>query len=310
MFAALHPDLDLLGCTTVWGNLEVPYTTDNTLRVLDHVGRGDVAVYQGSGSGYAPRPFPVEPGTDKSRGKIHARELPIPAPVSAKRDTPAVEWLVETLRSTTEQITLVPVGPLTNIAAAVAADRSIVDAVAAIVIMGGGHEIGNVTPSAEFNIWNDPVAADVVLNAGFDTVVLVPLDATHRANVSADQCRELNALDTPAGSAAAAFIAQRIAGYDETQPMAAEGTAPVHDALCIAYLVNPDVVELENYHVAIETTGYLTYGRTVIDTHHRGGHDPNAFVAMNADADLFFQLLKSTFAGLAGDGSRLSQYSA
>lgn len=297
MLAALHPDLELVGCTTVRGNLQIHDTTDNTLRVLDHIGRGDVGVYQGLGGDFAPNPYPIPPGTDRSRGKLHARHLPIPEPTSVKRDTPGVEWLVETLRATTEQITLVPVGPLTNIAAAITADPGIIDTVDEIVVMGGGHEIGNVTPSAEFNIWKDPVAADVVVQAGFERLVLVPLDATHQANISADQCQELQALATPAGSAAAAFISQRIAGYDQTQPMARLGTAPVHDALCVAYLIQPDVVDLHHYHVAIETTGFLTYGRTVIDTHRRGIHEPNTYVAMSADARRFYDLLKSTFAG-------------
>lgn len=297
MLAALHPELDLIGCTTVRGNLEIEHTTDNTLRVLDYIGRGDVGVYRGLGAPFAPRPFPVPAGTDRSRGKLHATHLPIPEPTSTAQDEPAVEWLVETFRAATDPITLVPVGPLTNIAAAVTADPAIVEAVDEIVVMGGGHEIGNVTPSAEFNIWKDPVAADVVFRAGFDRFVLVPLDATHQANISADQCRELESLGTPAGSAAARFISERIAGYDETQPMAQSGTAPVHDALCVAYLVQPNVVGLRPYHVAIETTGYLTYGRTVIDTHRRGIDEPNAHVAMSADVQLFYDLLKAVFAG-------------
>jgi inosine-uridine nucleoside N-ribohydrolase len=189
----------------------------------------------------------------------------------------------------------VPVGPLSNIAAAVTPDPSIVEAVDEIVIMGGGHAIGNVPPSAEANIWNDPVAANVVIRAGFERLVLVPLDATHQALISADQCTELASLGTPAGSASAAFISQRIAGYDESQPMRQLRSAPVHDALCVAYLVMPEVVQLHHLHVAVETTGYLTYGRTVIDTHRRGMHDPNAHVAMSADARLFYGLLKSAF---------------
>lgn len=297
MLAALHPDLELVGCTTVWGNLAIENTTDNTLRVLDHIGRSDVGVYEGLAVPFAPNPFPVRPGTDRSRGRIHEARLPVPDPTSSKRDQPAIEWLIETLRATTERITLVPVGPLTNIAAAITADPSIVAAVDEVVIMGGGHEVGNVTPSAEANIWHDPVAADVVVRAGFDRLVLVPLDATHQANVSADQCRELEALGTPAGTAAAAFIAQRISGYDATQPMDELGTAPVHDALNVAYLIDPAVIGLRHYHLAIETTGFLTYGRTVIDTHHRSVDEPNAFVAMTADAGRFYDLLRSVFAG-------------
>lgn len=296
MLAALHPDLDLVGCTTVWGNLDIGHTTDNTLRVLDHIGRGDVGVYEGLARPFGPRPFPPPPGTDRSRGMIHDPRLPVADPTSAKRDLPAVEWLVETLRAATEQITLVPVGPLTNIAAALTVDPSITAAVDEIVVMGGAHAVGNVTPSAEHNIWQDPVAADVVLRAGFERLVLVPLDATHQALVSAAQCAELDALGTPAGQAAAAFIGHRIDGYDRTQPMPQANTAPVHDAVCVAYLVDPDVITLTHLHVAVETTGYHTYGRTVIDTHRRGVHPPNAHVATAADAERFYRLLRSVLA--------------
>ncbi|WP_205857342.1 nucleoside hydrolase, partial [Phytoactinopolyspora endophytica] len=153
MMAALHPDIDLIGCTTVGGNLSIEETTDNTLRVLDHVGRSDVPVYRGLRKPFAPRPYPIAPSPP-----IHEPTLPLPDPRSHARKTPAVEWLIETLRTTTEQITLVPVAPLTNIAAALTVAPEIREAVAEIVIMGGGHAFGNRTVSAEFNIYYDPIA--------------------------------------------------------------------------------------------------------------------------------------------------------
>jgi inosine-uridine nucleoside N-ribohydrolase len=189
------------------------------------------------------------------------------------------------------------VAPLTNIAAAVTIDPSIVDAVEEVVIMGGGHALGNVTPSAEANIWHDPVAADVVLRAGFERLVLVPLDATHRAIVRADQNQAIRSLNTPAASAAAALIGQRIEGYSKTQPQAMPDVAPVHDALCVAYLLDPTVVSLAPYHVQVETTGYASYGRTVVDTAHRSGEPPNALVALDANAEVFNRLLRTTLDG-------------
>ena len=208
MLAGLHPAVDLTACTTVWGNLDVARTTGNTLSVLEHVGRGDVPVYRGLGRPYAPVLYSAADNPGDELEVIHAIHL---APSAGRaRDTGAVEYLVETLRAATERITLVPVAPLSNIAAAITADPGIVAAVSEIVIMGGGHALGNVTPSAEANIWHDPVAADVVFSAGFERLVMVPLDATHEAVVSRAQCERLAARGTPAAELAAQLIAQRL----------------------------------------------------------------------------------------------------
>ncbi len=131
---------------------------------------------------------------------------------------------------------LVPVGPLTNIAAAITADPDFVKNVPEIVIMGGAHYTGNVTPAAEFNVWADPEAAAIVFSAGFAKLTLVPLDATFQALVTSEQAKALEDLGSNAGIAASRFIAQRIKGYDATQPMKVSGAAPVHDAVCVAYL--------------------------------------------------------------------------
>ncbi len=292
MMAALHPDIELLACTTVWGNRPVVNTTDNTLRVLDHINRSSVPVFRGLDSpfGRINVPGPVE--DDQSSGKMHPAQLDLPEATSTARAENAVEWLVETLRTRTDQVTLVPVGPLTNIAAALTLDPKIVDAVAEIVIMGGAHAFGNCTPSAESNIWHDPVAADVVFTAGFERLVMVPLDATHDALVTGTQALELEAIGTPAALATAGCIQQRIVAHDESQPQAMPDSAPIHDAVCVAYLLDPAVIPLNAYHVGIETTGLRTFGRTVIDVRHRGHQAPNAHVALSANAALFYDVLR------------------
>ncbi|MEL0626563.1 nucleoside hydrolase [Salinibacterium amurskyense] len=293
MMAALSPEIDLVACTTVWGNRPVEDTTDNTLRVLDYINRSDIPVYRGLDEPFGPIVVPQpNPSDDHSGGKMHPKELDLPPASSVAQTQGAVEWLVETLRARTEPITLVPVGPLTNIAAAITLDPSIIDKVDEIVIMGGAHAFGNATPSAESNIWHDPVAADVVFKAGFERIVLVPLDSTHDALVTGAQASELQALGTPAGLATAICIQQRIVAHDESQPQAIPDSAPIHDAVCIAYLLDPAVIPLNHLHVGIETTGVRTFGRTVIDVRHRGMEEPNAFVALTADADVFYRLLK------------------
>ena len=160
--------------------------------------------------------------------------------------------------------------------------------------MGGAHHHGNVTPSAEMNIWADPEAAASVFAAGFRKLVCVPLDATHQALVSMSDCKDLAEMGTPAGTAAARFIGRRIGAYDANQPMSERGAAPVHDALCVAYLVDPSVITTQFLHVAIETQGGLTIGRTVVDTNFRGDGEPNCHFAFGADRRKFADVMLDT----------------
>jgi inosine-uridine nucleoside N-ribohydrolase len=294
MLAALHPDLELIAATTVNGNNPIANCTDNTLRVFDLLGV-DVPVFEGAAAPLLRDDFPIPREVLHRDGSMHPRELPIPAPRSVKQAQHAVDFLIDTYIAATDPITLVPVGPLTNIAMAIKLEPRIVDRIPQTVIMGGAHESGNTTPSAEFNIWVDPDAARVVLSAGLADLTLVPLDATHKALVSATDCTRLRATGTPAGEAAAAIIEGRIAAYDDLQPMDVAGAAPVHDALCVAYLVDAAVVSGRRCHVDVETRGELTLGRTVIDSQDRFGQEPNAFVAFDADAPRFLALLLETF---------------
>jgi len=298
MLAALHPALDLIGVTTVNGNVVVEHCTDNSLRVLEFIGRGDIGVYEGLSRPIARSDFPIPRAIKKSTG-VHGTALDIPPPTSRKQQRGAVEFLIETYRAATDPITLVPTGPLSNIAAAIALDPKFVERVPEIVLMGGAHHHGNVTPSAEMNIWADPDASASVFAAGFRRLVCVPLDATHQALVSREVCDRLGALGTPAGIAAARFIGRRIGAYDANQPMAERGAAPVHDALCVAYLVDPAVITTEFLHVAVETVGVLTVGRTVVDTNHRGGGAPNCHFAFGADRGKFCDMLIETLARTA-----------
>ena len=294
MFAALHPELELVGLTTVNGNLPVERTTDNTLRVLDWINRGDIPVYKGLSQPIARRGRLDEIHAFRdSPHDGHGNSLPIPPTDLAHHDVGAVEYLIETLRSTTEQLTLVAVGPLSNVATAVTIAPSLVDAVDELVVMGGSHAIGNVTASAEFNIWVDPEAANVVLSAGFEHLTLVPLDATHQALFTRANCADLEDLGTPAGVAAARFIGRRLDA--EARTTAATAT-PVHDVVCPAYLVRPEVISTRHLHVVVDTASPLTAGRTVMDLRPDTTEVPNAHVALEADGALLVDLLMETFA--------------
>ena len=295
MLAALHPDLELIGATTVNGNVSVEYCTENSLRVFDHIGVA-VPVYEGVARPIARSDFPIARPDIQSTNAVHGGYLDIPPSTTKQQATSAVEFLVETYRAATDEILLVPVGPLSNIATALTLEPRLADLIPHIIIMGGANRYGNVTPRAEFNIWADPEAARVVINSGIRKITLVPLDATHKALVSLDDCAALRALGTPAGDAAATFTERRIQGYDTTQPMARPHAAPVHDALAVASIIDPAVITTRHLHVDVETHGELTVGETVIDTNLRSGREPNVHVALDADEGRFVALLLETFA--------------
>jgi len=299
MLAALHPALELVGVTTVNGNVPVQNCTDNTLRTLDFIGRGDIPVFEGLNRPLVRPDFPIPRALKKSTG-VHGLELPLPAPTSRKQSRHAVEFLIETYRAATDEIVLVPTGPLSNIAAAIALDPGFVERVPEVVLMGGAHDHGNVTPSAEFNLWADPDASASVFAAGFRKLVCVPLDATHEALVSLDDVAAMEAMGTPAGTGAARFIGRRIHAYDANQPMKERGAAPVHDALCVAYLIDPCVISTEFRHVAVETMGGLTVGRTVVDRNFRGEAAPNCHFALHADRGKFVSMMLETFSRPTG----------
>lgn len=284
MVAALHPDLELLGVTTVWGNHDVRHTTDNSLRVLDLVGRGDVAVHPGRNGPVRPRLEELPSG----RADLPAT-LPVPAPV-ATVGGPAVEWLVETLRGATTPVAVVPTGPLTNLAAAVAADPGIVEAVGSLVVLGGTHRERGVTPYAERNVWCDPEAAHDVLTAGFRDVLLVTMDATFSAPLTASDTARLRAVGTLA-AAAADFVDDRIDWYRRDPAMAALGAAPLHDPLAVGCLLDPGLVAVRDASVTVERTDPATYGATRFSfTGDEPGGTP-VRVALGADHDRFVDLL-------------------
>ena len=280
MVAALSPDLELLGASTVAGNCRVEMCTENTLRVFDYIGITGIGVYEGMA---APMVRP-----DIERGDW-ARSLDFPAARSSRDVRHAVDWLIETLMTSDGEIILVPVGPLTNIATAIRKEPRILPKIAEMVIMGGGHDIGNVTPAAEFNIWVDPEAARLVMQCG-RPIRLLPLDATHKALVTLEDCERLRALGTPAGIAAAACIAPRIQNYDQSQPMKRPG-APVHDALAVCAVIGPSIIQTDHINVDVETRGELTVGRTVCDFNRRSRRASNVHVATDADEPKFIRML-------------------
>ena len=284
MIAALSPDLDLVGATTVIGNCPCVVCTENTLRVFDHIGI-PVPVYQGM---VDPMVRPDFARDDES--VIHGKHLDLPVATSKVQEQHAVDWLIETYSASDGEITLVPVGPLTNVAMAIRQRPELLAKIPELVIMGGAHHIGNSSPSAEFNIWVDPEAAKVVVNCG-RPIRMVPLDTTHKALISEKDCHQLRGLGTPAATAAATFIERRIQGYTSSQPMKEANAAPVHDALAVCAIIDPTVITTEFIPVDVETKGELTDGRTVCDFGARSGKEPNVHFAVDVDVPKFKEML-------------------
>jgi inosine-uridine nucleoside N-ribohydrolase len=293
ILAALHPSLDLVACTTVNGNAEVQYCTDNTLRVLNHIKRNHITVYEGLSRPLVRKDFPLPRQPEGPLERIHGKTLPLAASSRQKSDIGAIDFLINFYRNATENVALCLLAPLTNMAAAVAIYPKLVDLVPEIVIMGGGHRISNTTPSAEFNMWADPEAAHVIFNAGFRKITLVTLDATHSALVSLKDASNIRSLGTPAANAAALLINQRIESGADHVP---SGMTPMHDAIAVGSLIEPSLITTQPHHVGIEKIGELTIGRTVIDTRFQGLSSPNCLVAFHANQVLFMKLLMTACA--------------
>ncbi|NMH92355.1 nucleoside hydrolase [Pseudonocardia bannensis] len=291
--AALHPDIELVGCTTVVGNLTLDQATDNTLRVLHAIGKSEVEVHAGLARRFAPSPYPSAP--NPAEGMFHQDTLPVGVAGLTPHSWRGVEWLIETLRRATDPITLIQVAPLTNLAAALTVAPDILDSVDEVILMGGAwKKSGNRTPAAEFNIHADPVAADVVFRAGIERLTVAPLDATHEVLVSRDDLRRYQELQTSAAQLVSAVTEYYIHSYQVTEPygIGALLSAPLHDALCVAYAIDPAVLELTEVIVDVETVSPQNYGRTTIDYLHEGsGTVGNARFAVHADSERFHRIL-------------------
>ncbi|MBZ5762220.1 nucleoside hydrolase [Rhizobium sp. VS19-DR104.2] len=298
MLAATHRELELVAVTTVNGNVPLEQTTDNTLRVLEWIGRQDIPVYAGMSKPIAREDFPT-PRALKRDTKVHMPVLTLPEATGKKQSLSAPQFLVNAF-SSDPTMTLVAVAPLSNIAAAIAMDPCFASNVSELMIMGGGVFRPNMTAAAEFNVWADPEAAAVVFSAGFKKITMIPLDATHQATITEDECAKLRALGTPSGRAAADFIEFRINAYKVN---AAGGPvpdgAPVHDALCIAALIDRSVIETRHLNVVVETKGEFTVGCTVVDHLKITKREPNCDVAFDADKEKFFEFMHSTFSQAA-----------
>ncbi|MBE3637751.1 nucleoside hydrolase [Mangrovicoccus algicola] len=278
-------EIEVLGITAVAGNVPLSRTQENARKVCELAGRSDIRVFAG-----ADRPLLLPPRTAENvHGKTGLDGIELPAPSMPLQEQHAVDFIIETLRAEAPgTVTLCPLGPLTNIATAFRRAPDIVGRVQEIVLMGGAYfEVGNTSPTAEFNILADPHAAHVVFGAGVPLVVM-PLDVTHKVLTSPARNRAFRDLGTAPGEAVAAWT-----GFFERWDMAKYGSegAPLHDPCVIAYLIRPELFSGRHINVEIEIASPLTMGMTVADWWGISGRAPNAMFMGQADADGYYDLL-------------------
>lgn len=204
----------------------------------------------------------------------------------------AVSWIVKTLKESKEKITIVGVGPLTNIATALRIDPAIKDNIESIVIMGGGYRENNKTPAAEFNFWVDPEAAKIVLESGCE-ITMVPLDATHKAAVSINIIEQLNKNNNIESDFVSDIIRERLSGYNKWQPMKDNTTVPIHDALAICYLINDKVLEdIRKVNVDVDVSGGICDGQSVCDVENKlKSNIRNVNLALSANKFIFEEMI-------------------
>jgi pyrimidine-specific ribonucleoside hydrolase len=280
LLALASPELELVGVTTSYGNQTLEKTTANALRVLELVERTDVPVSAG-----AERPL--------------ARELVVAAHVHGESglDGPALpeahatpipddaaSFTARAIRAARAPVTIVATGPLTNVARYLAEHGP--EGIGQIVVMGGAIAEGNFTPAAEFNVWCDPEAAAAVFDSGLD-VTMIGLDVTHQALLGGEieaRLRDIGRIG--------AFVADLSVYFTRyhRETYGWEG-APIHDAVAVAHLIRPGLVETRHRSVEVELESELCRGRTVVDLWNRTDRPPNVHVGVGIDVDAFFELL-------------------
>jgi len=292
LLAFASPGLNVLGISVVAGNVPLPLTQKNTRIVCELAGRPDALVFAGCD---APMTRPLVTA-EYVHGKTGLDGPQLDAPTMPLQAQHAVDWIIETCRAAPpKSITLCPLGPLTNIATAFTRAPDIKNAIEEIVLMGGGYfEGGNITPVAEFNIYVDPEAADILFKSGLPLVVM-PLDMTHKALTTKSRIAAFRAMNTKVGDMTAAWT-----DFFERFDMEKYGSegAPLHDPTVIAYLIRPKLFTGRHINVEIETTSALTLGMTVADWWGVSGRAPNCTFMGDIDADGFYTLLAERLARL------------
>jgi inosine-uridine nucleoside N-ribohydrolase len=282
MLACGAPDLDLLAVTTVAGNVPLEKTTRNALRILSLIGHTDLPVAAGASSPLRRLLHTAEDIHGESG--LDGPEIPDPSLEPDERG--AAHLIADTIRDAREPVTLIPTGPLTNVATFLREHPDLKERIARISLMGGSIGLGNTTPAAEFNVYVDPEAAREVFESGLP-ITMSGLDVTHQAGAGPAERENLRSLGRTGGVAAEllevfAGTYERIYGFD---------SPPLHDPVAVAAVLEPRVLKTRPMRVDIECESELTRGETVCDFYGVSGKPPNAEVGVELDREGFFDLL-------------------
>jgi inosine-uridine nucleoside N-ribohydrolase len=289
MLALGSPEVELLGVTTVAGNQTLAKTTANAIRVLEHLDRQAIPVAAG-----ADRPLVREPRVGAEvHGESGLDGPDLPPPARKPAAAHAIDWMATALEAEPSPVTLVPTGPLTNIALFLARYPRLAERIERIVLMGGAIGEGNVTPAAEFNVWADPEAAQRVLSSGVE-VTMVGLDVTQRALLT-DAHVERVRVTGRAGRLVADLYGFYVRHHRERHGW---NGAPIHDALAVAQVIDPSLLQTISCGVIVDTGPELSRGRTYVDRWGGAGWRANCHVAVDVDAERFLELLIARIARL------------
>ncbi|MCZ7837727.1 pyrimidine-specific ribonucleoside hydrolase RihA [Leclercia adecarboxylata] len=290
VLALASPELELKAVTSSAGNQTPDKTLRNVLRMLTLLKRGDIPV-----AGGAIKPLMRDLIiADNVHGESGLDGPALPEPDFAPQDCTAVELMANVLRESTEPVTLVSTGPQTNVALLLNGHPELHAKIARIVIMGGAMGLGNWTPAAEFNIFVDPEAAEIVFQSGIP-VVMAGLDVTHQAQIMAEDIERFRQIGNPVATTVAELL-DFFMEYHRTEKWGFQG-APLHDPCTIAWLLKPEIFSTVKRWVGVETQGKYTQGMTVVDYYFLSGNTPNTDIMLDIDRQAFVDLLaeKLTF---------------
>ena len=277
-------DEEILGITTVAGNVGVKVGTTNALRILEQAGRNNIKVFEGESAPLKRELLTAEwvHGTDGLGG------VPFPAPSKTEEDQDAVTFLKDTISNSEEKVTLCVLGPMTNIGKAILEMPEIVKNIDQIIFMGGSATGGNTTPAAEFNILVDPDATHIVLHSGVK-LVMMGLDVTHQAISTSKRIKNISDTKTKTSELLVGLMS-RLANLEIVKKKFPDGT-PVHDAFVTAYLVDNSLTKGNFVNVEVETLSDLTLGQTVVDVNEISGRDKNVYWMNEVDDDKLFSII-------------------
>ena len=282
MIAAISPKIDLLGITVVAGNQKLEKTVKNALKVCNHLNL-NVPVYSGM-SGPMIREQVIADDIHGETGLDGPVFEEVKIEVEKKH---AVNFIIDTLMNSEEKITLVPTGPLTNIAMAMRFEPRIIEKIKRIILMGGAYQLGNITPAAEFNILADPDAAHVVFTSGID-LTMMGLDLTRQAQATSEVIDKIKSLNNKASE----LFVDLMEFFASTQKEVFGWPAPpVHDPTTIAYIIDPSCIEVKPMFCEVEIWSERSYGRTLCDYFGILKKKPNVDVAVKLDFDKFWNII-------------------